>query len=34
LVIRQDIGELAEDVNDLLSGLVIVHPLSPPPVSL
>ena len=34
LVIRQDIRELAEDLNDLLLGLVVVHPLSPPPVCL
>ena len=30
----QDIRELAEDLNDLLLGLVVVHPLSPPPVCL
>jgi hypothetical protein len=34
LVIRQDIRELAEDLNDLLLGLVLLHPLSPPPVFL
>ena len=34
LVIRQDIRELSEDLNDLLLGLVVVHPLSPPPVVL
>jgi hypothetical protein len=34
LVIRQDIRELSEDLNDLLLGLVVVHPLSHPPVFL
>lgn len=34
LIIRQDIRELPEDLDDLLVGVVIVHPFSPFPECL